>query len=386
FYRRAHHDISCALNQLLIEERYDAPGQIFDDRGTHAMRLLDAEAQAGHITYSRVNTSAAGLVRRPSEMPGDSFNYDLWKPESALVFKRPPLYFSKHRAEERELIFVPPPLLFLAFEGDFDKLIYTMTKLEEQACQRLDAARTRPVVGRKSILRIHPWDEARTLRESGGQTVPTYKLGARDLTGRQARIRAALEIRGFRLTNRECYRKFRDGDRDTEFPYSSYGAREYLGATIESEPHHGAILTAPGPTFEDALRQLTQPTSSEAPRAADDAERYLITENVLAAFTEEADDVVEENDTRFDSQPLPSTQREPQHGSVPNIATDAAPNTQGDADTTRAAKPREPQPAIVKHRFQKLQLRDGAKPRRIVVLRDARRGRPKGKGNADPPA
>ena len=35
FYRRAHHDISCALNQLLIEERYDAPGQIFDDRGTH---------------------------------------------------------------------------------------------------------------------------------------------------------------------------------------------------------------------------------------------------------------------------------------------------------------------------------------------------------------
>ena len=133
--------------------------------------------------------------------------------------------------------------------------------------------------------------------------------------------------------------------------------------------------------------KVTQPTSSEAPRAASDADRYLITENVLAAFTDEADDVVEENDTRFDSHPLPSTQREPQHGPVPNVATDDRVNAHADADAAaRATTAREPQPAIVKHRFHKLQLRDGVKPRRVIVLRDARRGRPKGKGNSDPPA
>jgi len=43
FLRLLHHDTSCALNTLLARERYDRPGELFDDRSTHVMRLLDSE-------------------------------------------------------------------------------------------------------------------------------------------------------------------------------------------------------------------------------------------------------------------------------------------------------------------------------------------------------
>jgi hypothetical protein len=62
--RRLHHDVSCALNTLLAHERYDAPRNVFDGREPHCMRLLDAAAQASHLTYEYLNPVAAGLVAR----------------------------------------------------------------------------------------------------------------------------------------------------------------------------------------------------------------------------------------------------------------------------------------------------------------------------------
>ena len=92
FKRILHGESSKALNALMARERYDQPHQMWDDRGTHTMRLMDAEAQAAHMVYGHVNTVAAGLVRTPSEMPSWTFDFGLWKGGTILV-RRPPGYF-----------------------------------------------------------------------------------------------------------------------------------------------------------------------------------------------------------------------------------------------------------------------------------------------------
>jgi hypothetical protein len=71
--------VSCAINTLLAHERYDAPRQLFDGRAPHDMRLLDAAAQASHLTYEYLNPVAAGLVARPEHMPGVILDLGHWK-------------------------------------------------------------------------------------------------------------------------------------------------------------------------------------------------------------------------------------------------------------------------------------------------------------------
>ena len=79
FSQRLDRDISCALNTLLIERRYDAPRELFDGRQPHYMRLCDAQAQSSQLVYEHNNCVAAGLVQRPEHMPDYTFDFDLWK-------------------------------------------------------------------------------------------------------------------------------------------------------------------------------------------------------------------------------------------------------------------------------------------------------------------
>lgn len=57
-------DVGCAINTLLANEHYDFPRDVFDKRSSYAMRLVDAETQAGHSTPEYLNLVAAGLVAR----------------------------------------------------------------------------------------------------------------------------------------------------------------------------------------------------------------------------------------------------------------------------------------------------------------------------------
>jgi len=68
FMRRVHRDTSCAINTLLAHERYDAPGEVFDDRQPHVMRLMDAPALMTQHAYDQNNCVAAGLVSRPEHI------------------------------------------------------------------------------------------------------------------------------------------------------------------------------------------------------------------------------------------------------------------------------------------------------------------------------
>ncbi|HJL14271.1 MAG TPA: hypothetical protein RMH99_01375, partial [Sandaracinaceae bacterium LLY-WYZ-13_1] len=79
----------------------------FDDRQTHPLRLLDAEAQASHHVYEHLDTVAAGLVARPEDMPGLSLSHDRWR-GGVIAVRRPPIYVDP-RTSPTELPLVITP-------------------------------------------------------------------------------------------------------------------------------------------------------------------------------------------------------------------------------------------------------------------------------------
>ena len=425
FTARFHRDVSCGVNQLLVHERYDAPGYLFDARQPHCMRLLDAEAQGAHLTYGYINNVTAGLVRRPDDMPGARFRYGLWRPGAVMMVKRPPIYFGKDRPSELPLVWTPPPLLYQSFGGDIDGLIHAMEMAARKACKELERARKRAnktVLGAKGVRRIHAWDETITLRQSGGQRVPTFKLGAKGLTGRRARIKACTEVTDWRAANRAQVHRFRDGHRDEPFPFGTYGMRRFYGANVKPAPDPGAILLQPGPTLaevrqvlrteslpnvlgrraaqrsqalaildiddreqesddnvaETAVADETGNTNQAEPAPVDPTtHRRTITANINRAFSEEVDELIACDDMTF------STKDGLDQAEGTGETADPAAGAENDNDRS---------PPLVRHRFDRINSRDddaAAKPSRIIVRRDARRGRPKRVANkkhgSDPP-
>lgn len=210
---------------------------------------------------------------------------------------------------------------------------------------------------------MHPWAEPRTLRETGGQLVPTFRIGARGLTGKISRIEAALDVRRFRRESREAFNARRDGDLEHRFPYGSYAARVHLGAPIADEPYYDAVVTRPGPLLDEVKRELEQMTG------APQQHRELV-EEVRAAFADEAAEIVE-----LETVEPPATR-----ASLRRSERD------DEVAATHADEAGERAPVQVRHRFDP---RPEQRPNtaRVVTLRDRRRGRPPGTrhGN-DPPA
>jgi len=366
--------VSCSLHHLLCELKYDAPRELFDDRPAHLMRLLDAEAQASHLVYEYLNTSAAGLVSRPEHMPGPVLDFDLWK-VGYIEVERPPVYFDKSRPERLQLIVTPPPELYLAFDGDIDRLVYHMNKLAEDGLRAVRAEQKGPVLGARRVRELHPWSEPRTLRESGGGRVPTFRIGARGLVGRVERIGAAKEVHSFRSDHEECRVARRDGDHERRFPFGTYAWRAYHGAPVETAPLPGAIIARPGPVLCDVQAELDRER-----RARDEVrdESHAIVDAVRQAFVEEAVQIVEEAtlDLAAPTPHRPPRDKAGKNGEkTDNAASDGAGEPAGD----------ERDPAVVRHRFDKRRVETA---RRIITLRDRRRGRPpRGSGShgSDPP-
>jgi len=369
FTELLHREVSKGLNTLLTQERYDSPRELFDGREPHYMRLLDSAAQASHLVYQDNNCVAAGLVKRAEHMPGRAFDFDLWK-RGYIDVQRPSVYFSENRPDVLRLYVTPPPLLFAAFGGDLDRLIYHMKRLAEHGARELRAAMRKAPLGARGVLRIHPWNEPRSLRESGGERVPTFKVGAFDIAGRQGRIQCARETRLFRHEYKEARLARKAGDMAAVFPYGTYGMRMHHDVLVATEPYDGALLTQPGPTLDDVMAELNMergaPLSEEAVQLLDD---------VREALAEEATDLCEEAQVNFDQSNKAAIDVNTAHHGV---AVDAD-------NITDSARSR----VTVRHRFDKREfgMQDS---RRIVTLRDKRRGRPPGtqisEGGSDPPA
>ena len=357
FLRRLNRDISCGLHTLLCQQRYDAPRELFDDRPTHRMRLLDAAAQASQLVYHYVNNVAAGLVRRPEHMPQLTFDWGLWK-SGVVEVRRPDFYFGSDRPEVLSLEITPPPLLYRAFGGDLDALVHHMCKLSDDAIAAIDAERRRPPMGAREVRRIHPWSEPRTLREPGGEAVPTFRIGARGIVGRRQRVAAAREVTAFRQQHHATRLARRDGDVHAAYPYGTYAARAYRGEPVEPSPPFGALVAAPGPTLEDVKAELAcanEPTS--APHA--------LVDEIRAALRDEAGEIVEACDVELH-----------------DARAARPPTTSITASTSEPTRPN----VFTRHRFDP-RNRDRA-PVRIITLRDRRRGPPRGgsaRHGVDPP-
>ena len=357
FTRRFHRDVSCGLNILLIQERYDAPRELFDGRPAHCMRLCDAGAQLTQLVYEQNNCVAAGLVQRPEQMPGAFFDFELWKTGYLDVW-RPPVFFDESRPAVIRMRITPPPLLMQAFDGDLDRLVYHIKRVSEHAGQQLRAARKRPVFGARAVERLHPWSEPRSLRERGGERVPSFRIGACGIDGRLTSIAAAKETYEFRREHREKRLARKAGDFGARFPFGTFGMRVHHAAPIEAEPKATALVTKPGLSLAEVRTQLeaerTQQTRDEV-----QAESIRLLEQARATLKDEAEELVADDEFSFDKTAPSSTPR---------------------ADDANAP--------VVRHRFSpRADSASTQAPRRIITLRDARRGRPPGstRHGVDPP-
>ena len=242
-----NHSMSRALNALLEKEGYDAPGQLFDGRQTHVMRLMDAEAQMVSLVYERLNPPKAGLSETCDGIPGKTLPPAMWKSGTGLELERPSVYFASGPTRRRVRT-EPQPLLYLAFGGDVDALVHHLNKLEREGERAIRRARDgRPARTLEEVRAIHPCDEPRTPREAGGGRVPCFKTGL----GPLAQMKGAVEVTGWRKQYRAARKRWEGGDRDGQFPHGTYEMRRSHGAEV-AEPAPDAWVSAPGVTLEEA--------------------------------------------------------------------------------------------------------------------------------------
>lgn len=361
--------MSCALNTLLAREGYDQPKELWDGRSTHAMRLLDAAAQAGSLNYQYLNTVAAGLVARPEHMPGRVLDFGHWK-TGGIVVKRPDVFFSKNRPSELWLELTPPPLLMHAFGGDLDALVHHMRRLAEEGIRALGEARTRPPLGAARVCDLHPWMEPKTLVETGGRPVPTFKVGARGLVARHVECSAAVEVTGWRRWHEGSRLERLAGNADAVFPHGTYGMRLFHNVPVAA-PDPMAIVSAPGPLLHEVMADLGE---------VDPSERRRVIDEVREAWRSEAAEVAEHEDLDFRHAERPSKPR------AAGAPADAASETSGSSEEEEP-KPERPEPKV-RHRFDRDAERVGPHPRRLIITRDRRKRRKRHtrRRSSDPPS
>jgi len=292
-------------------------------------------------------------------MPGFVFDFSLWR-RGYLDVRRPEVFFSQDERVRPEVIrmqVTPPPLLYEAFGGNMEQLVYWMSRLSEEATQRVRTARTRPALGARAVTRLHPWSEPRSLREPGGRRIPSFSIGARDAEGHRQNTQACVEVRGFRRRHEEVRLARRAGGQRVRFPFGTYAMRTVHGAPVEDAPAADAIITQPGPLLSDVQARLRHTHAATPPSS----ERV----GLLDLFREH----LAQDSKSFDA------------SACTDFASARAEVTQGAGDVQRY------------HRFARAS-RDAADQvgpdaaRRLIVLRDRRMGRPARKAprhSADPP-
>ena len=257
----------------------------------------------------------------------------------------------------------PPPLLYMHFGGDLNRLIYHMQQLTELHVQELNQARTRPVLGADALQQIHPFDQPRTRRETRGQRVPSFQIGARGQDGSNLYRRCCQETSQFRTSHREARESLLAGNLQTLFPYGTYQWRCIRGVHVHPPPGpHKAVLCTPGPTLEEAKALLGQQTEKT------DRQHAALLEEVRSALTGEAADTV--NQRHIDLRPQPELP-------IGQLRTSLEVEPEPNEEDTKPV-------ASVRRRFDpKPHARPDAP--RIITLRDDPRRKQRNRSASDPP-
>jgi hypothetical protein len=309
-------------------------------------------------------------------MPGLTIDWGHWKAGGIWV-QRPDFYFDDSRPEWLWLELTPSPELMRAFGADLDALIHHMRRLSEDGIRAIRDARTRPPMGAQKVQRLHPWAEPKTLAEPGGRRVPSFKIGARGFLGRRLACKAATETSEWRKQHEGC-RLTRLAGRPAVFPHGTYGMRVFHGVDV-AEPLPDAIVAKPGPLLHEVIEEIEEAREGGAPLPDD---RVAVLDEVRAAWRDEASEVVGADELDFAKAAAPAA-------SAPAQAEQRT-SADGHDSTTASSDPKaereRPEPEA-RHRFHCDQDHGGTRPRRLIVHRDRRRGRPRKKrGRSDPPS
>lgn len=376
-----HQPMSCFVNKLLQKRGFDAMDTVWDGQQPHRLRLGDVEASISNSIYERVQAVAAGLVDRPEDMPGFVFDYAMWRPGCVVeVDAVKNAYFDlRYRPKSVEIDFIPDPRALALFNWDVQKLIYWMRRLERYSIRKILSARKRPCRGAGAVLRIHPFDEPRTRRETRGGTVPTFRFGAQGMVRRETRITASMETTQFRNDYAACSRDFRSGNRERVFPYGTDKMVRAYSARCEAEPRDEALLFRPG--------KSRQELEAEHHDLAELSERArTVIENVMQAIDAEAPFLEEFAEAVFVGPRAPRTRTAPTESGDPDcvhVTEDPAVDDQPQATDEVAVQTLRGRRAVSTEN----------PPRSVVVLRtryptrapDADKERPSGRRANDEP-
>jgi hypothetical protein len=272
--RVLHRTTSCALNWLLRERRFDAPGSVWDKRQTSWTTLVDVEAVLGRTIYDDVNCVAAGWVTHPLDVrPGHHLGFDWWKAGGLVVPKPENDWFSKKLPKELELRLTPPIALVREYDGDLDAIVVHLTELRSERCAQLAKARLGPVRGVAKMSDVHPWDEPDT--ETSGGPVRTFAVGRQGDEGDALREQCQNEVYGHRHAHAARIARWKDGDRTSPFPAGTLRGHTFLGMPLDV-PAFGAVLGAPHPSREEVEAELAEKRARRA--AMEEARRERMRE------------------------------------------------------------------------------------------------------------
>ncbi|MCB9624279.1 MAG: hypothetical protein H6721_04180 [Sandaracinus sp.] len=267
--RVLHRTMSCALNGLLRERGFEAPGSIWDKRQTHWTTLVDAPAVSSRLVYDDLNNVAAGWVAHPLEVPfGHHLGFELWKAGGLAVPRPDNGAFGKRAPKELELRLTPPIALWRAYEGDVDAMVAALREGRAEELARMAKARFGPVRGVEAMRAVHPWDEPDTPREDVG-LVPSFAVGDRSEEGRRVQVQCARDVTGYRGSHRRRVDAWKEGDRTSPFPAGTLLGHTFLGMALDVAGDE-AILGRPHPTREEVDAELAE---KRVRRARFDAER-----------------------------------------------------------------------------------------------------------------
>jgi len=136
-----------------------------------------------------------------------------------------------------------------------ERLAYHMKRMAREAVQRITTVHKRPALEPEAVMALHPWSEPKTLRESSGKRVPTFRIGMGGAVGREVKVQAAEEVHPFRSEHEEARLARKGGEFEREFPHGTYNVREHHDAPMAPE-HSGAFLTKSGPTLDEVKAEL----------------------------------------------------------------------------------------------------------------------------------
>lgn len=216
------------LNSLLARSMNALQGEsdkLWSGSGYVAVRPQSGEDLVRKIVYGMANPAAAGLVNRLEDFPGLVISPDDIGRE--IEVERPRFFFRDKGSMPDKVVLrfeIPPEFEHLGLEG-YRRLLWEQLREKEHEHRVERRASGRSVVGRKRLMqaalgqRSTSWEQWFTLRP---------EVAARLQADRVAAIRA---LKSFRTSYREAWRRWREGDREVEFPVGSWWLPKYAGAT-----------------------------------------------------------------------------------------------------------------------------------------------------------